>query len=180
MRRKQREGKVTRPLQIESLGAAVLLAAHQVWALPLTLVYSHGSDNLVGHAPHLMVLAQSVLGPVCLVAIWVAFARGPAERDRLLRYAVASVCAFVALSKVLSPQYLIWLIPLVPIVRDRRGTAASALLVAAMFLTQLWFPRRFVGRLCTEVLHRSTSTVKRWRAATCVADHAERIGQLLQ
>jgi hypothetical protein len=51
--------------------------------------------------------------------------------------------AFVALSKVLSPQFLIWLIPLVPLVRGRRGLAASGLLGLALLLTQLWFPIRY-------------------------------------
>ncbi len=44
---------------------------------------------------------------------------------------------------MLSPQFLIWLIPLVPLVRGRRGMAASALLLVALVLTQLWFPNRY-------------------------------------
>jgi hypothetical protein len=49
----------------------------------------------------------------------------------------------VALGKVLSPQFLIWLIPVIPLVRGRRGLAASTLLAAALVLTQLWFPYRY-------------------------------------
>jgi hypothetical protein len=45
--------------------------------------------------------------------------------------------------KVLSPQFLIWLIPLVPLVRGRRGLLAGGLLAAALVLTQLWFPYRY-------------------------------------
>ena len=53
------------------------------------------------------------------------------------------MCAFVAFGKVLSPQFLIWLIPVVPLVRGRRGLWACGLLLAALFLTQLWFPFRY-------------------------------------
>jgi len=40
---------------------------------------------------------------------------------------------------VVSPQYLIWLVPLVALVRGRRGIAAAALLAAVMVETQYWF-----------------------------------------
>jgi hypothetical protein len=84
-----------------------------------------------------------VLQVATLVALWIAFAHGPATGDRLLRYSAAAVCAFIAFGKVLSPQFLLWLIPLVPLVRGRRGLAATALLTVALVLTQAWFPRRY-------------------------------------
>ena len=68
---------------------------------------------------------------------------GRRRAQRLLRYAAACVCAFVAFDKVLSPQYLLWLIPLVPLVRGTRGAAATGLLTAACVLTQVWFPQRY-------------------------------------
>ena len=86
---------------------------------------------------------QSALQILALLGIWALFARGRGGRDELLRASAAVVCAFIALSKVLSPQYLIWLLPLVPLVRGRRGLAASGLLATALVLTQLWFPFRY-------------------------------------
>jgi hypothetical protein len=131
-----------RPLQIESLGAAVLLAAHS-FGLDLTMESSHGSQNLAGGAADALAVGTTVLQIAVVLAIWAWYARGPADRERLLRACAAAVCAFVAFGKVLSPQFLIWLIPLVPLMRGRRSVAASAVLAAALVLTQLWFPYRY-------------------------------------
>ena len=135
--------QTTRPLQIESLGSALLLAAHHTWGLALTMVSSHGSQNLVGSAPDAAGTVSTVLLVVSLLGIWVAAARGPSTPERLVRWTAASVVAFVAFDKVLSPQFLIWLLPLVPLVAGRRGLVASGLLALALLLTQVWFPIRY-------------------------------------
>jgi hypothetical protein len=132
-----------RPLQIESLGAGLLLGAHHLFGLGITLESSHGSQNLVGGTPDALAALSTVVQLVVLATIWLWYARGPGSRDRLLTASAAAVCAFVAFGKVLSPQFLIWLIPLVPIVGGRRGLVASGMLAAALLLTQLWFPFRY-------------------------------------
>ena len=137
-------GQAARPLQIESLGAAFLLAAHQAFGVPLAVVVSHGSDNLSGAGATALAGVQGVLMPAAVVAIVIGFVRGEATPDRLLRFSAGAVCAFIALGKVLSPQYLIWMIGLVPLVRGRRGAIAAALFTAAMVLTQLWFPQHYL------------------------------------
>ena len=142
--------QTTRPLQIESLGSALLLAAHHVGGLALTMDSSRGSQNLGGSLPDAVGSISSALLVVVLLALWVAFARGPATGERLVRYSAASLVAFVALGKVLSPQFLIWLLPLVPLVRGRRGLAASALLGLSLLLTQVWFPIRYFDLVAFE------------------------------
>jgi hypothetical protein len=135
--------QMSRGLQIESLGSAVLFAAHHVGGLGIEMEASAGSQNLAGTAPDALAALHSIAQALAVVAVWIAFARGPVDRERLVRASALVVCAFVALGKVLSPQFLIWLIPLVPLVRGRRGLVASALLVVALVLTQLWFPYRY-------------------------------------
>jgi hypothetical protein len=129
-------GQASRPLQIESLGASLFTAFGDPG-----VISSHGSQNVAGHGGVAALFAA--LQVLALVALWIAFARGQATNERLLRYSAAAVCAFVAFGKVLSPQFLLWLIPLVPLVRGRRGLGATGLLTAALVLTQVWFPRRY-------------------------------------
>jgi Glycosyltransferase family 87 len=133
----------SRPLQIESLGSAVLLAAHRLFGIGLKMSSSSGSQNLSGTSADALAIMLSLLQGIAVIAIWAWFARGPMTRERLVRASAAAVCAFIALSKVLSPQFMIWLIPLVPLVRGRRGLLASGLFGAALLLTQGWFPRRY-------------------------------------
>jgi len=132
-----------RPLQIESLGSSFLLVAHQFGAWTVHLNLSHGSQNQGGSLAGTFAAIQTVVQALVVIALWIAFARGPATPERLVRYTAACVAAFVAFGKVLSPQFLIWLLPLVPLMRGRRGLAASAVLAVALVLTQLWFPYRY-------------------------------------
>ena len=129
-------GQASRPLQIESVGAAVITT----FGHP-QVITSHGSQNLAGYGA--VGAALSVLQIATIVALWVGYARGEQTPERFARFAAASVCAFIALGKVLSPQFLVWLVPLVPLVRGLRGAVSTALLTAALVLTQVWFPARY-------------------------------------
>jgi uncharacterized membrane protein len=132
--------QLSRPLQIESLGSALYLAAHHLVGLDVEMRSGHGSQNLHATGTGLTALLFSVVQLAVLVWIWL---RRPVEKEELLRWSAAAVVAFVALGKVLSPQFLIWLAPLVPLVAGVRGLRASVLLAAALVLTQLWFPSRY-------------------------------------
>jgi uncharacterized membrane protein len=125
-------GQLSRPVQVESLAASLLTT----FGSPHDYV-SHHAVAISGYG-WLETLTTLVEVGV-LAALWIGFSRGPAEPQRFVRYAAACVCAFVAFGKVLSPQYLIWLVPLVALVSGRRGLAAAALLGAAMIETQYWF-----------------------------------------
>jgi hypothetical protein len=135
--------QLTRPLQVESLGSALLLVGHHLFGLGVTGETSHGSQNLAGHAADSLAVMSTVLQASVLIWIWAACARGRGDAEALVRSTAAALCAFIAFGKVLSPQFMIWLIPVVPLVRGRRGVGASVLLGVALVLTQIWFPFRY-------------------------------------
>jgi hypothetical protein len=135
--------QISRPLQLESFGGAVLVALHHIAGTSLHVVTSYGSQNLEGTGTHAAEIATTVAGALALLTVWVLYAQRGADGERLVAYAAAAVAATLAFGKVFSPQFVIWLVPFVPLVRGRRGIAASSLLVAALVLTQLWFPQHY-------------------------------------
>jgi hypothetical protein len=132
-----------RPLQIESLGAGVLLALHHGFGTGLGWTSGSGSQNLTGAGAGALAVVQGLAQVAAVVLVWISYARGPSTTERLVRHAAASVVAFVALSKVLSPQFLVWLVLLVPLVGGPRRRAAIALTAVACALTAIWFPARY-------------------------------------
>ena len=131
--------QLSRPLQIESLGASVLVALHHLAGIDVRMASGHGSQNIAGTLGDAVGAASTAVQVAVLGALWLAFARGDVSRERLVRFAALALVAFVALGKVLSPQFLIWLMPVVPLV----SLPAAAVLAAAFILTQTWFPYRY-------------------------------------
>ena len=137
------ERQTGRPLQIETLGSSILLAAHQLgWYVP-TVVSSFGSQNLAGGLPDTLATVETAIQVVVVLGIWLLFAVTRSREEQLFAGAAAAVAAFICLGKVLSPQFLIWLVPLVPLVAGGWGLGASGLLLVALVLTHLWFPARY-------------------------------------
>jgi hypothetical protein len=135
------ERQLSRPLQIESLGAALIVASHHVFGTGVTMVSSRGSQNISGTAANVVSWLQTVLQLSVLVGLWIAFARRRRTSEELVQFTAAAVVAFVALGKVLSPQFMVWLIPFVPLLARRWN--AVVLFVAALVLTQAWFPQHY-------------------------------------
>lgn len=142
--------QLDRPLQVESLGAAVLMAAEHLGLRPLATVGSHGGQALSGHGAGLAAGLSTALEITTVLAIWILFARRrSAEGESTLLAAAAAVSALVAFDKVLSPQYLVWLVPFILLVRGARGVVGGGLLFLALGLTQTWFPWHY-WRLATD------------------------------
>ena len=132
--------QIDRPLQLESLGSTLLLAAHNLGGLGVSEASTYGSANIVAHGASAVADGSAVAQVLALCAIWVAFARGSARADRLAIAAAACIAVFIAFGKVFSPQYLIWLVPFVALTRRR---LESLLLAAALVATQFYWPSHY-------------------------------------
>lgn len=127
---------VERPLQVESLGASVLLAAHQLGAYEPTIYYSFGNSwDLAGPAAKLVAAVSSLVTAGALLTVWRLFARGPRGPREFLLAVAAAVVAVVTFGKVFSPQYLVWVAAVVPLAFGRVRTFALAATVFACLLT---------------------------------------------
>jgi hypothetical protein len=158
--------QLARPLQLESLGSAILIASHLVAGTTLQVTGSFGSQNVIGSGTHTVELVTTIVGLLALVAIWALFARGPATGARLATHSAASIAALLAFGKVFSPQFVIWLVPFVLVVGGLRGIAAGGLLAAVLGLTHMWFPHHywalaqgFAATQATELLARDLCVV---------------------
>jgi len=125
--------QLKRGLEVESLGGAALLALDR-----LGLHHSHlaaespGSTNVVGGLAGVLATLSSLVALAAVLLVARLYLR---RRREPLLAAAAAVVAFVAFGKVFSPQYVDWLVPLVP----AAGAAASALLLGALARTRVVF-----------------------------------------
>ncbi len=136
--------QLKRGLEVESLGGAGLLVLDRLGLYHATLHDEPpGSKNVVGGLAGAVGVASSLVLLAAVVAVVWLYVRG--RRDPLLA-AGAAVAGFVAFNKVFSPQYVAWLVPLVP----AAGLAASVLTAAVLGLTHVVFDRFHAPGSATE------------------------------
>lgn len=97
-----------RPVQIESSAASMLWLAHAL-GMSWTIAYTFGSINIISPLDTLVShITTAIFMLSVLVVLWWQW-RGKMAFGQV---AVGLLLLFVTTSKVFSPQYLIWLIPL--------------------------------------------------------------------
>lgn len=136
--------QLERPVQIESTPASGLFAlgGSRVTGTA-TVPDAHGSNGLEGGAADVVQGVFAALLAAALAFVVVLVARGPPGERTLLLGALAAVLAFAALGKVLSPQFLVWLVPFAALAWTWGERALALLLGGAVLLTQLEFPARY-------------------------------------
>lgn len=148
-----------RPLQLESLLATPYLIGKALGLTHVTVGSSFGSQFVSAPGAHALATLSPWLSLAALAVVyglvWRRRALLRAAPSAVPAIALAIVLAFICTNKVLSPQYMIWTMPLVALVAagEGRGRRALGMLcLAAMLLTQIEFPARY-WRLVA--LHRS-------------------------
>lgn len=139
-----------RPLQLESSWSSPLLLLHQFTGYPVEIRDSYGSHNVFSTATDTLAFLS---GPAALVLLAAAFGifwrrcrpddGRPGPDYWLIRFAAAAIAIFIFSGKVFSPQFLIWLMPLIPLARGRDWPLLNGLFAAVLVLTQWEFPFRY-------------------------------------
>ncbi|WP_329410518.1 DUF2029 domain-containing protein [Streptomyces sp. NBC_00704] len=135
-----------RGVQIESLGGTALsLASHAGW--PGTARYRYGAMEFVG--PYVSSVAHASLAltavALALLVLWRVRSRRH-TRATPCDAALSAVLLFTVTSRVISPQYMIWLLGLAAVCLTSRHTTqrpVALLLLAATAVSTLIYPMHY-------------------------------------
>ena len=138
-----------RPTQIESSPALVVLGLDAVGLGDAVSVSSHRSDGLLHDAAGAVsaLFAGVFVGLVALLAARV----GRTSRELVIA-SLAGAIAFALFGKVLSPQFVIWALPLGALAFAWGRHALAAAIAAAAILTQVEFPAHYFDVVAREPL----------------------------
>lgn len=136
------EYHVERPVQIESLPATVLNAVEEAGGRAPTPKHSHRSDGLKHPAADALEVGFLVLFGIVMVALTMAAARLRDVRGLALA-GLTAAAAVATFGKVLSPQFMIWLVPLAAVAWAWGMYALGVVTTAAISVTLAWFPDRY-------------------------------------
>ncbi|MGW1275121.1 hypothetical protein ACWD5A_41840, partial [Streptomyces sp. NPDC002491] len=146
-----------RGTEVESVGALVFHVARR-FGWQGEVLFRYGCLEFTG--PYVGVVNDAALGLTALASGWLLLWRRrlagrPLGPRSLAEAAFTAVLLFTVTSRVLSPQYLVWLIGLAAVClcfRDSRMTLPAALVLAAAAVTVLEFPVLFEDVVASTLL----------------------------
>jgi hypothetical protein len=125
-----------RPAQVGSSTALLLRLGDGLGIGEAHAESSFGSDNVVGSGGDALVaLGAAAFAAVVLLFTGRLLRASPLDPWRFVAACFGAVATFIVFGKVLSPQFLIWLLPLLGLLAGRGAWRACALLLAAMLVT---------------------------------------------
>jgi uncharacterized membrane protein len=140
-----------RGIQIESFyGACLLLADKLGWTSAL-MIFNYGSWNLSGSIAETLskfvVYIQAAALFVSYCFIWTQIKPGKSQFTRLGAYTLLLLAVLLLTSKVFSPQYIIWLLPVLPLIFTRWRLAVWTIFAVTGIFTYLIFPVSYIDLL---------------------------------
>ena len=138
-----------RRIEIEAVFASLICCAAAILGQAPIILYNFGAYHLVGDLPDLFALLSLPLLGCALVIVASGVTRESGDAD-LARASLGCLLAFVVTNKVLSPQYLIWLIPFVVTLQGRWAGRVRGLFAVCCVLTTLDYPYFFFGLVTLE------------------------------
>jgi glycosyl transferase family 87 len=129
--------QTARPVQVESIPGVALRAIGGA-----EVVHSYRSDGLVHPAGAALSGIVGALGAAAVVLLAIGVARRPGRRELVLA-SLGAVAAFASFGKVISPQYLVWTLPLAALALAWRRLGLFATLAGATLLTSIEFPLNY-------------------------------------
>ena len=141
---------VERPLQLESTWSSPLLLASKYSGYSVSIMNSYGSHNVFSSLSNTLAsLSAPVTMLVMLAGYGVYWSRSRDDSaavwdsSQVIRFAAVIVAIFIFGGKVFSPQFLIWLLPLIPLIKGRDRGIILGVFAAVLLLTQWEFPARY-------------------------------------
>ena len=137
-----------RGLQTEAPVSSVFMLLGNLGLMDVSYVFNYGSDNIYGPVPDAVAKLMMPLMVILVLALYVYYAflgkkEGAIEdcMPRLILVVFGAVMVFMLVNKVLSSQYLVWMVPFVALLillseKDDRKRAMYVF-AASVVLTQL-------------------------------------------
>jgi hypothetical protein len=146
-----------RGIHLESVAGGILLLFQKAGMLDIQIIHNYGAFHLESAWSGYALQIVKFLTPVAFVAMLCFIIRvflretkrsGQVTMQTLIKALLLQTLLFILLNKVFSPQYLVWLLPLIPFCNKK-----SYLLFAfALMLTVIIFPGQYYGLIEMKLL----------------------------
>ena len=130
--------QISRSLQMETPAAAFLLAVQSLTDVGVRLADEAQTQKVAGSVGPGRTDLTTLAFLFALAFVWRRATTLAVHPAGLVLSAAACICIAVVLGRVLSPQYIVWLLPIVPLAPGGWGIASAGLLAATCLLTRLW------------------------------------------
>lgn len=149
---------LTRPVQIESVQASTLWLVSLATQQPFTILFSFTSYNFISPNHLLSVLVSGMFWGILLCGYGLLVYLFYRKRITFVATCLGALLLLLSTAKVFSPQYLLWIIPIVSLV-DLKTVHQRILFLFICILTSLIYPVLYVLFINTPLFYIFMTTV---------------------